>query len=147
MTKKYSPCKTPPEQRQKVKDYIAALKAAGKCTWCRQDNDRGTGYFCTACKRKALDRQSVRYRARKAEGLCAVSGCAHLRESGKSYCPDHLQVARWKARVLWTDRVVAGLCSRCGEERDGDSLEKCEKCREKHNRQARERQHRLRGAS
>jgi hypothetical protein len=63
-------------------------------------------------KRASSRRQ---YAKRKAEGLCAYSGCRTLPEAGHVHCPRHLMLMARNNRARVLERKAKGLCIYCGE--------------------------------
>jgi hypothetical protein len=59
--------------------------------------------------------KTVRYRKRKATGLCTHGHCPTKAEPGHTHCRKHLQAMVQRASERRRERIVQGLCLYCGK--------------------------------
>jgi DNA-binding transcriptional regulator YiaG len=75
-----------------------------------------------------LDKKKIKYRKRRADGLCAYGYCPEKAEPGHAQCQRHLQKMRARAIERRKERIAEGICISCGERPQFWGL-KCILCR------------------
>jgi hypothetical protein len=115
--------------RQRVKD--------GLCVQCGKVPPREGKRACAECAKSQSKRES-KYQKRINTALMYLRVCIHCKErevmQGRRVCGVCIEIQIEQQRIRRNRWKDAGLCQRCGSERDREDRAYCTACRTAHNR-------------